>query len=57
MAAEEVAECVTEGLLLGNGDSLTLEQIRKGRGFRFGGVDLLTLSACETAKGGGAVDR
>jgi CHAT domain-containing protein len=41
-------------LLLGNGDALTLEQIRKGRGFRFGGVDLLTLSACETAKGGGA---
>ncbi len=41
-------------LLLGNGEPLTLEQIRKGRGFRFGGVDLLTLSACETAKGGGA---
>lgn len=39
-------------LLLGNGDALTLEQIRKGRGFRFGGVDLLTLSACETARGG-----
>lgn len=38
-------------LLLGNGDPLTLAQIRKGRGFRFGGVDLLTLSACETAKG------
>ncbi len=41
-------------LLLGNGEALTLEQIRKGRGFRFGGVDLVTLSACETAKGGGA---
>ena len=39
-------------LLLGNGDPLTLEQIRKTRGFRFGGVDLLTLSACETARGG-----
>ncbi len=38
-------------LLLGDGKPLTLEQIRKGRGFRFGGVDLLTLSACETAKG------
>ena len=38
-------------LLLGDGAPLTLEQIRKGRGFRFGGVDLLTLSACETAKG------
>lgn len=39
-------------LLLGNGDPLSLAQIRKNRGFRFGGVDLLTLSACETAKGG-----
>ncbi|MCB1377592.1 MAG: CHAT domain-containing protein [Alphaproteobacteria bacterium] len=39
-------------LLLGDGAPLTLAQIRKGRGFRFGGVDLLTLSACETAKGG-----
>lgn len=38
-------------LLLGDGKQLTLEQIRKGRGLRFGGVDLLTLSACETAKG------
>lgn len=37
-------------LLLGDGKQLTLEQIRKGRGFRFGGVDLLTLSACETAR-------
>lgn len=41
-------------LLLGNGDPLSLAQIRKGRGFRFGGVDLLTLSACETAKGSDA---
>jgi CHAT domain-containing protein len=41
-------------LLLGNGDALSLATIRKKRGFRFGGVDLLTLSACETAKGGDA---
>jgi CHAT domain-containing protein len=41
-------------LLLGDGDALSLEEIRKTRGLRFGGVDLLTLSACETAKGGDA---
>lgn len=41
-------------LLLGDGEPLSLAQIRKGRGYRFGGVDLLTLSACETAKGSGA---
>lgn len=41
-------------LLLGNGDALSLEKIRKTRGLRFGGVDLLTLSACETAKGSDA---
>jgi CHAT domain-containing protein/tetratricopeptide (TPR) repeat protein len=41
-------------LLLGNGAELSLAKIRKGRGFRFGGVDLLTLSACETAKGSDA---
>jgi CHAT domain-containing protein len=41
-------------LLLGDGEPLSLAEIRKGRGFRFGGVDLLTLSACETARGGGA---
>ena len=38
-------------LLLGDGNPLTLDQLRKTRGLRFGGVDLLTLSACETAKG------
>lgn len=38
-------------LLLGDGSSLSLADIRRGRGFRFGGVDLLTLSACETARG------
>lgn len=41
-------------LLLGNGDALSLADLRKTRGLRFGGVDLLTLSACETAKGGDA---
>lgn len=38
-------------LLLGDGSVLTLEHLRKTRGLRFGGVDLLTLSACETARG------
>ena len=41
-------------LLLGDGSSLSLADIRRGRGFRFGGVDLLTLSACQTARGSGA---
>lgn len=41
-------------LLLGDGSPLSLSDIRKGRGFRFAGVDLLTLSACETARGGGS---
>ncbi len=36
-------------LLLGTGDSLTLEAIRTDRRFQFTSVDLLTLSACETA--------
>ncbi len=39
-------------LLLGDGSSLNLAEIRKGRSYRFGGVDLLTLSACQTARGG-----
>jgi len=41
-------------LLLGNGDGLTLNELRTQKRFRFRGVDLLTLSACETARGGGA---
>jgi len=39
-------------LLLGDGSHLTLRDIR-ARGLRFNHVDLLTLSACETAVGGG----
>jgi CHAT domain-containing protein len=39
-------------LLLGDGSALSLKQIRAGR-FDFQNVDLLTLSACETALGGG----
>jgi CHAT domain-containing protein len=39
-------------LLLGDGSHLTLRDIR-ARGIRFNRVDLLTLSACETAVGGG----
>src|SRR5262249_31123408 len=41
-------------LLLGNGDGLTLNQLRTQKRFRFNGIDLITLSACETARGGGA---
>lgn len=41
-------------LLLGNGDGLTLNQLRTQKRFRFKGIDLITLSACETARGGGA---
>lgn len=36
-------------LLLGNGDPLPLEAIRNDARYAFTGVDLLTLSACETA--------
>jgi CHAT domain-containing protein len=38
-------------LLLGDGSKLSLQDVR--RRYRFAGVDLLTLSACETAFGGG----
>ncbi len=41
-------------LLLGNGDELTLNQLRTQKRFRFRDIDLITLSACETARGGGA---
>lgn len=39
-------------LLLGDGKQLSLSSIRKSN-FRFDHTDLLTLSACDTAKGGG----
>lgn len=39
-------------LLLGDGSHLTPATIRKERSLRFQGVDLLTLSACQTARGG-----
>lgn len=39
-------------LLLGDGAHLALSKIRKTRALRFQGVDLLTLSACQTARGG-----
>lgn len=39
-------------LLLGDGSKLSLKQIKDG-GYRFSNVDLVTLSACETAVGGG----
>jgi CHAT domain-containing protein len=40
-------------LLLGDGSRLSLRDLREA-GFNFRGVELLTLSACETALGGGA---
>ena len=40
-------------LLLGNGERLTLDKIRVSQSQRFDGVELLTLSACDTATGGG----
>jgi CHAT domain-containing protein/Tfp pilus assembly protein PilF len=39
-------------LLLGDGSQLTLERLRDSR-FDFAGIELMTLSACETAMGGG----
>ena len=36
-------------LLLGSGDELTLDRLRTDAGLQFESVDLLTLSACETA--------
>ncbi|MBK1867829.1 CHAT domain-containing protein [Aestuariivirga sp. YIM B02566] len=41
-------------LLLGNGDGLSLDQLRSQKQYNFRGIDLITLSACETALGGGA---
>lgn len=41
-------------LLLGNGDGLSLDQLRSQKRYNFRGIDLITLSACETALGGGA---
>jgi CHAT domain-containing protein len=43
---------VNSFLLLGDGTQLTLGDIRT-QNYRFDGVDLLTLSACETGLGGG----
>ena len=39
-------------LLLGDGGQLSLEKLRTD-GWKFGSVDMMTLSACETALGGG----
>jgi CHAT domain-containing protein/tetratricopeptide (TPR) repeat protein len=41
-------------LLLGEGGALTLADLRSDKKLSFKGVDLLTLSACETARGGGS---
>ncbi len=40
-------------LLLGDGSHLPLSTIRNNESLRFAGVDLVTLSACQTAVGGG----
>ncbi len=55
VASDFVFEPVQEWssyLLLGDGGQLTLERLRDWR-FDFAGVELMTLSACETAMGGG----
>ena len=39
-------------LLMGDGGRLSLADIRSQRAYKFQGVDLLTLSACQTARGG-----
>ncbi len=39
---------------MGTGGALTLASLRSDRDISFKGVDLLTLSACETARGGGS---
>jgi CHAT domain-containing protein len=41
-------------LLLGTGEHLGLGELRSNPDLHFSGVDLLTLSACETARGGGS---
>ena len=38
-------------LLLGDGDTLTLDEFRRKAAFKLHGVDLITLSACDTAVG------
>lgn len=40
-------------LLLGDGSHLPLSDIRSNRAYSFGGIDLVTLSACQTALGSG----
>ena len=42
-------------LLLGDGDDLTLSEVKNSLNL-FSGVDLLTLSACNTASGGAGAD-
>ena len=39
-------------LLLGDGDTLTLDEFRRKAAYKLHGVDLMTLSACDTAVGG-----
>jgi CHAT domain-containing protein len=43
-------------LLLGDGGALSLDKIRTSPDFKFNGVELLTLSACNTATGNAGTD-
>ena len=44
-------------LLLGDGDLLSMSQLRSDTTLAFGAYDLVTLSACNTSTGGGGGDR
>lgn len=49
------AEGLGSYLLLGNGEKLTMDKVRKSNGL-FAGIELLTLSACDTAYGSKTAD-
>jgi CHAT domain-containing protein len=44
-------DLLNTALLLGDGRTLSLREIRSGEGLDFSGLDLLTLSACDTGSG------
>ena len=49
------AEGLGSYLLLGNGEKLTMDKVRRSNGL-FAGIELLTLSACDTAYGSKTAD-